>query len=70
MKLTDQAIGTIMMCLQKSIMEQTDVTGHLRNLNFNITTTECLEVINPPTFEVSNNLLHDSEETEKTVGSD
>tara|TARA_Y100000592_G_scaffold35948_2_gene57007 strand:- start:29143 stop:29346 length:204 start_codon:yes stop_codon:yes gene_type:complete len=52
MKLSNQALGTIMICLQKAILEESDVTEQLRSLNFIVTSTEQLEVENPPTFEV------------------
>ena len=52
MKLSNQALGTIMICLQKAILDEIDVTDQLRSLNFIVTPTEQLEVVNPPTFEV------------------
>ena len=69
MKLSDQALGTIMMALQKSILTQTDITGILKNLDFALDNTECLVVNNPPTFEVSSDLIGDIE-TNMTTGSD
>jgi len=70
MRLSNQAIGTIMMCLQKAIISQTDVTDHLRNLKFEVNNNEALEVINPPTFEIPNEYLAQDDETKTTVGSD
>ena len=67
MKLSNQALGTIMMCLQKAILEESDVTAHLRSLDFNITADEQLEVINPPTFEVPEDMQL---ENNTTTGSD
>lgn len=54
MKLSNQALGTIMICLQKAILEESDVTDQLRSLNFTVSSSEQLEVENPPTFEVPN----------------
>ena len=34
MKLSDQALGAIMMALQKSLMEQSDIVPTLRSMNF------------------------------------
>ena len=34
MKLSDQAMGTLMMTLQKCLMEQSDITGILKQLDF------------------------------------
>ena len=36
MKLSDQALGSMMLALQKGLMEQTDVTELLREFNFTI----------------------------------
>ena len=69
MKLSDQALGTIMMALQKSILTQTDITKILRKLDFSLDSREQLVVENPPTFEVSNNLITDLK-TNFPTGSD
>ena len=66
MKLSNQALGTIMMALQKSLLTQTDVTQILRNLDFSVNNEERLVVENPPTFEVPNETL----DAYGTVGSD
>lgn len=34
MKLSNQAIGALMMALQKSLMEQSDIVPMLENMNF------------------------------------
>jgi len=34
MKLSNHAVGTLMMCLQKCLLEQSDITGILGNLVF------------------------------------
>tara|TARA_R110000824_G_scaffold3833_8_gene18299 strand:- start:151 stop:348 length:198 start_codon:yes stop_codon:yes gene_type:complete len=50
MKLSNQAIGAIMMSLQKGIMEQLDITSILQE--FEMTdTAEGLIVENPPIIE-------------------
>lgn len=69
MKLSDQALGTIMMALQKALLTQTDVTKTLRKLNFSMDKNECLVVDNPPTFEISNELVAELEKNH-AVGSD
>lgn len=50
MKLSDQAIGTLMMTLQKCLMEQSDITDLLRQLDFAPTgeSQSELVVVNPP----------------------
>jgi len=50
MKLSNQAIGAIMMALQKGIMEQLDITEVLQNFTI-IETEEGLMVENPPILD-------------------
>ena len=54
MKLSDQALGAVMMALQKSLLEQTDIVPVLKEFNFAIRdeSKDELVVINPPTFKV------------------
>lgn len=47
-KLSNQAVGAVMMALQKSLMEQSDIVPVLRNFNVQIDDTGELVVINPP----------------------
>jgi|TARA_Y100000114_G_C11613044_1_gene256012 hypothetical protein len=51
-KLSNQAIGAIMMALQKSIMEQTDIVPVLLNFNIQVDDSGELVVMNPPKVEV------------------
>ena len=51
-KLSNQAVGAIMMALQKSLMEQTDIVPVLRGFNVQIDDTGELVVMNPPIVEV------------------
>ena len=53
MTLSNQALGAIMMALQKSIMEQSDIVPVLQGFEF-VETTEGLTVQNPPAFQVKN----------------
>ena len=54
-KLSDQALGAVMMALQKSLLEQSDIVPVLKN--FELVPTDGAEeellVINPPTFEIN-----------------
>ena len=52
MKLSNQALGAVMLALQKGLLNQIDVTGILRDFDFFETINGDLEVKNPPTFEV------------------
>jgi len=48
-----QAVGAIMMALQKSLMEQSDIVPVLTNFEVQIDDTGQLIVINPPVVEAS-----------------
>ena len=54
MKLSNQAVGALMMALQKSLMEQSDIVPILMEMNFQVDSAESqslerhLVVINPP----------------------
>jgi len=54
MKLSDQALGALMMALQKALAEQSDIVSHLREFNFVVDgdNHSQLVVTNPPTFKV------------------
>tara|TARA_R110002020_G_scaffold73654_1_gene188981 strand:- start:599 stop:793 length:195 start_codon:yes stop_codon:yes gene_type:complete len=54
MKLADQALGAVMMALQKSLLEQTDIVPVLKEFNFVVSgdSQDELIVTNPPTFKV------------------
>ena len=51
MKLSDQALGAVMMALQKSLLEQSDIVPVLKDFDFVLDGDE-LSVTNPPTFKV------------------
>ena len=51
MNLSNQAIGSIMMALQKGIMEQTDITVLLQDFNL-VESEEGLVVENPPIVNI------------------
>mgnify|MGYP006409658639 CR=1 FL=1 len=53
MKLSHQAMGTLMMTLQKCLMDQSDITGLLSELDFDVQGGE-LTVLNPPTLRFPN----------------
>ena len=52
MKLSNQAMGAMMMALQKSLLEQSDITETLRDFEFAIDKEEELVVKNPPTVQI------------------
>ena len=52
MRLSNQAVGALMMALQKSLMEQSDIVPALAEMNFQVdpedTSQSTLVVTNPP----------------------
>jgi len=52
MKLSDQAVGALMMALQKCLMEQTDIVPILEEMEFVKDASGTISVDNPPSFEV------------------
>jgi len=54
MKLSNQALGAIMMALQKSLLEQVDIVPVLQEFQFQIGENELLVVQNPPNFMILN----------------
>jgi len=57
MKLSNQALGAIMMALQKSLMEQSDITETLKAFDFVVNGPSQSELIvtNPPVVKVDQN---------------
>jgi len=51
MKLSNQAVGAVMMALQKSLMEQSDIVPVLRGFNLEVNDTGEVIVKNPPTVK-------------------
>ena len=51
-KLSSQAIGAIMMALQKSLIEQSDIVPTLQGFEIQVDDSGELVVMNPPDFEV------------------
>ena len=54
MKLSNQAVGAVMMALQKSLMEQTDIVPVLRGFNLEVDDSGEVVVKNPPTVKADN----------------
>jgi hypothetical protein len=51
MQLSNQAVGAVMMALQKSLMEQSDIVPVIKDFNL-IETEDGLVVTNPPVFSM------------------
>ena len=58
--LSDQALGAVMMALQRSLMDQSDIVPILKGFDF-IPTEDGLVVKNPPIvkFDADGMILHD-----------
>lgn len=54
LKLSDEALGAVMMALQKSLLEQSDIVPVLKGFNFKTNENNELFVMNPPTFKMNN----------------
>ena len=54
MQLSDQALGALMLALQNSLMNQTDIVPVLKEFNFTAT-DDGLVVENPPVVDMSDN---------------
>ena len=68
MKLSNQAMGAIMMALQKSLLEQSDIVPTLKEFNFECNEKEELVVRNPPSFKIEDQAFNP--EVQTTAGSD
>ena len=63
MKLTDQALGALMMALQKSLLEQSDIVPILKEMNFQVVGSDqsqsTIILTNPPVVSLENTELGD-----------
>jgi len=66
MILSDQALGAVMMALQKSLLEESDILPVLKGFNFiTLNETEELVVTNPPLVKFNTDgamILNDEED--------
>jgi len=65
MKLSDQAVGAVMMALQKSLMEQSDIVPTLKEFDFVVEGDSQTELIvtNPPTVKFDESLSEEERTT-------
>ena len=59
--LSDQALGAVMMALQQSLMQQSDIVPVLKNFKFKLSDTG-LMVMNPPILKFSDDEPEDDSE--------
>ena len=62
-KLSHQAVGAIMMALQASLLEQSDIVPVLEKFNVEIDDTNKLVVMNPPTFRAPDITMTEEDES-------
>ena len=63
LKLSDEALGAIMLALQKALMEQSDIVPVLKSFNFKINEEKELFIMNPPILKMK------EEDEEHPIGS-
>ena len=68
-KLSNQAVGAIMMALQKSLMEQSDIVPVLQSFIVQIDDTNQLIVTNPPVVKTQGSPTVTTTETAQVVTS-
>tara|TARA_Y100001963_G_scaffold159239_1_gene262039 strand:+ start:852 stop:1064 length:213 start_codon:yes stop_codon:yes gene_type:complete len=61
MNLTDQALGAIMMALQRSLLSQTDIVPMLKDFRFRLS-EQGLVVMNPPIVKFDEDSSEDQQE--------
>ena len=54
MHLSNQAIGAVMMALQKSLLEQSDIVPTLKGFEFKVSEDSKLYIMNPPIVKFGN----------------
>jgi hypothetical protein len=55
MKFSDQAIGSLMMALQRCLMEQSDITDIMKGFKLKTNEQGQLFILNPPIVKLSDN---------------
>jgi hypothetical protein len=68
LKLSDEALGAVMMALQKSLLEQSDIVPVLKGFDFKVSDEGKLFVMNPPIVKFG--LEEAEEEGLEAIGSD
>jgi len=64
MYLSDQALGALMMSLQKSLLEQSDIVPTLKDFKFRLS-NDGLMVMNPPLVKMKEDLGGSEQEMDK-----
>jgi len=69
MKLSNQAVGAVMMALQKSLMEQSDIVPVLQGFKLQVDDSGEVVVMNPPLVKTSKGTAPDvtTKETDRST---
>tara|TARA_R100000008_G_C3517215_1_gene131988 strand:+ start:440 stop:628 length:189 start_codon:yes stop_codon:yes gene_type:complete len=59
LKLSDEALGAVMMALQKSLLEQSDIVPTLKSFDFKVSENSELFIMNPPIVKFENEETND-----------
>ena len=62
LRLSDEALGAVMLALQKSLMEQSDIVPVLKGFNFKINEDQELFIMNPPIVKFNEEENEEGEE--------
>ena len=65
LKLSNQAVACLMMALQRSLLEQSDIVPVLQGLDFKVVNDE-LYVVNPPLVKMSDFGLSEEDSSDET----
>jgi|6_EtaG_2_1085325.scaffolds.fasta_scaffold00083_15 hypothetical protein len=65
LNLSNEALGAVMMALQKSLLEQSDIVPVLQGLDFKVVNDE-LYVVNPPLVKMSDFGLSEEDSSDET----
>ena len=60
--LSSQAIGALMMALQKSLLEQTDIVPVLQGFEIQVDDANQLVVMNPPVVRIEGEIIETSQQ--------
>jgi len=69
MYLTDQAVGAVMMALQKSLLEQSDIVPVIKEFKFKLSQNG-LVVLNPPLVKLNEETASSLEESAQEESAD
>jgi len=61
LKLSNEALGALMMALQKSLLEQSDIVPVLKGFDFKINEENQLFIMNPPLVKLKEEFLEEED---------